>query len=88
MKYVNAAQLLPPALLSRVQKYCDGCVIYVPKKGKKLDWGTGNGTRKKYDNRNREIVLRHTSGSSVKELSKRYYLSEDSIRKILRKNDL
>ncbi len=85
MKYENAAKLLPPALLSVVQEYCDGCVVYVPKKGGKLDWGIGNGTRNSYEKRNKEIAARRASGASVKELSEEYCLSTDSIRKICRK---
>ncbi len=87
MKYVNARGLLPPELLSQIQKYRDGCLIYIPKRGKKAVWGKRNGARRKYDERNREIYKKHAAGIPVKELSKSYYLSEDSIRKIIRRKN-
>ena len=84
MKYRNARGLFPPELLLQIQKYCEGCVIYVPKRGKKVIWGKNNGARRKYDERNKEIFGKYISGVPVKALSKTYYLSEDSIRKIIR----
>ena len=84
MKYRNARGFLPPELLFQIQKYCEGCVIYVPKRGKKAVWGKNNGTRRRYDERNTEIFRRYSSGIPVRELSAEYYLSEDSIRKIIR----
>jgi len=85
MKYRNASGLLPPELLLQIQKYCEGCVIYIPKNGKKVKWGKNNGARRRYDERNREIMKKHSAGTPVKELSRVYFLSEDSIRKILRR---
>ena len=85
MEYKNASDLLPPSLLSDLQKYCEGCIVYIPKKGEKLDWGTGSGAKSRYEARNRQISADHFSGLSVKELSEQYFLTEDSIRKILRK---
>ena len=85
MKYRNAGALLPPDLLKQLQKHCEGCVIYVPKRSKSAAWGKINGTRRHYDERNREIYKKHKDGTPVKELSRTYYLSEDSIRKIIRK---
>ncbi len=85
MRYRNARELLPAELLSRIQKYCEGCLIYIPKRGKKAAWGKSNGARGRYDERNRQICKMHVSGTPVKELSQMYWLSEDSIRKIIRR---
>ena len=84
-KLENARELLPAELLSRIQKYCEGCLIYIPKRGKKAAWGKSNGARGRYDERNRQICKMHVSGTPVKELSQMYWLSEDSIRKIIRR---
>lgn len=84
MKYRNARGILPPELLLQIQKYCEGCVVYVPKRGNKVIWGKNNGARRKYDERNSEIFRRYESGIPVRKLSESYYLSEDSIRKIIR----
>ena len=85
MEYKNASSVLPPSLLSDLQEYCDGCFIYIPKKGCKLDWGAANGAKSRYEERNRQIAADRIAGLTVAELAERYCLSEDSIRKILRK---
>ena len=85
MEYKNASDLLPHALLSDLQKYCEGCIVYIPKKGEKLDWGAGSGAKRRYEERNRQISKDRSAGLSIKELSEKYFLTEDGIRKILRK---
>ena len=84
MKYVNARDVLPSDVLSEVQKYLCGELIYVPKRdNEKAGWGQINGTRKQVFLRNRSIVEAYNGGASVCELMDRYYLSEASIRKII-----
>ena len=39
MKYVNAADVLPPELLIEVSKYSGGKLLYVPTLNKKYSWG-------------------------------------------------
>lgn len=53
-KYVNAKEILPPALIEELQKYLDGAHLYVPRKTRK-SWGTESGTREQLDRRNMEI---------------------------------
>ena len=84
MKYMNARDVLPPDVLSEVQKYLCGDIIYVPKKDSdKAGWGQINGTRMQVFMRNRSIVEAHQDGVSVHELMDQYCLSEASIRKII-----
>ncbi|NLM10232.1 MAG: hypothetical protein GX213_05540 [Clostridiaceae bacterium] len=84
MKYNNAKDLLPEWLLSQVQIYIQGEVLYIPKKESvRLKWGEANGTRKFYKKRNLEIVKKYRNGAGISDLSKQYCLSEYSIKKIL-----
>ena len=82
MKYVNAKDVLPPELLSQVQKYTSGALIYIPKTNK-IGWGQSNGARAEVLNRNQQIVAKYHSGAPVYELMDMYCLSEASIRKII-----
>ena len=87
MKYVNARDVLPPDVLSEVQKYLCGELIYIPKRdNEKAGWGQINGTRKQVFSRNRSIAEAYREGTSVCELMDRYCLSEASIRKIIYNN--
>ena len=86
MNYVNAKCVLPEALIVEIQKYVDGEMIYIPTKEGKRSWGQKNGTKKQYDVRNEEIRRLYRDGASVKELSEMFYLSTDSIKKIIRKS--
>ena len=47
MKYENAKDILPATLLSQVQKYAEGKVIYIPKSKKSKGWGEASGCRQK-----------------------------------------
>lgn len=84
MPYNNAENLLPPSLLSEVQKYIQGEQIYIPRPGDtRLGWGMKNGTREMLERRNLEIRNMKGKGLSIMELADLYNLSEDSIKKIL-----
>ncbi len=84
MSYIKADDLLPPELVSEIQKYVQGAQIYIPRNRKKrLGWGQKNGTREKFENRNNQIRALKQSGLKISDLADRYCLSEDSIRKIL-----
>jgi len=84
MKYNNARDLLPEWLLSQIQVYIQGQVLYIPKKESvRLKWGEANGTRKYYMKRNMEIINKYRNGAGISDLSKQYCLSEYSIKKIL-----
>ena len=83
LKYINAKNILPISLLKELQKYVHGELVYIPKKGMiRAGWGERNGTRKRYIKRNNDIILLYRKGSSISEISGKYHLSEDSIRKI------
>ena len=84
MSYKNAKEILPEHLISEIQKYVKGEIIYIPKhEEEKTKWGTKNGSRKKYDKRNSDIRELKTKGLTVEELARIYYLSAESIKKIL-----
>lgn len=84
MKYKNAQNMLPVWLLERLQEYVQGEIIYIPKKQKlRVGWGAANGTREKYLERNIEIKMLYSNGTTISDLSLKYCLSEDSIRKIV-----
>lgn len=80
--------MLPTHLLEELQKYVDGGLIYIPKKGKRMGWGSVSGSKKSIKERNVEIINLYREGSSVEELSEQYFLSVETIRKIVYgKND-
>lgn len=83
MAYKNAKDVLPYELLCEIQKYIDGDLIYIPTKSDKTEWGKRSGARQKYAERNDEIRRRYKDRVSIEELSVRYFLSPDSIRKIV-----
>ena len=84
MSYRNAKEILPERLLEEVQRYVKGEIVYIPKQDEeKIKWGTKNGSRKKYDARNSDIKALKSGGMTVEEIARVYYLSADSIRKIV-----
>lgn len=83
MKYVNA-DVLPEGLLKEVQKYINGVMIYVPKpEGVRKGWGVNSGSRKYINQRNNEIRQKFYQGATVDQLSDEFFLSCDSIKKIV-----
>lgn len=85
MKYEKAQDILPKEIISIIQEYMDGGYLYIPRKaGNKKSWGENSGVLTQLDIRNKEIFNRYKGGSSVKELAKSYFLSEASIRRIIR----
>lgn len=84
MKYINADKVLPEKLLIEIQKYVQGETLYIPKpKTEYKKWGTSSGGRRLLDRRNSAIRQSFISGSSIQELAKEYYLSTDTIKKII-----
>ena len=83
MQYENAKDILPASLLEEVQKYAEGKVIYIPKRGKTKGWGEASGYREKLNKRNALICSRYASGASIMELAEEYYLSPESVKKIV-----
>ncbi|CAG7600630.1 hypothetical protein PAESOLCIP111_00414 [Paenibacillus solanacearum] len=84
MKYVSA-DILPEALLKEVQQYIHGAMMYVPKPEgtRRKGWGEASGSRAHIAQRNNDIRAGFSQGVSIAALSERYYLSSDSIKKIV-----
>jgi Mor family transcriptional regulator len=86
MKYEKAQNILPKHIIEIIQRYTDGGYIYVPRKNEnKKSWGENTETKKHIKTRDLEIYNMYSSGISVKTLSQQYFLTESSIRRILRK---
>lgn len=85
MEYKKAQDILPKDLIEKLQEFADGIYLYIPRKEKnKKSWGEKSGTRKELYKRNKEIYNDFKSGLTVKELSQKYYLVENSIRRIIK----
>ena len=84
MSYIKAEEILPEDLIRQIQKYADGVYIYIPRKpGTRHAWGQETDYKAELKIRNDSIRNDHASGVSVALLSRRYHLSEKSIRRIL-----
>ena len=83
MKYENARDVLPEALIREIQKYVSGKLLYIPSREKKREWGTSSGYRQYLQDRNREIRERFAAGESLDGLAECYSLSGESIRRIV-----
>ena len=78
MSYKKPIDLLPKELIEKIQEYVDGKVIYIPKKDvNKKKWGENTDTKQFLSSR-----------MSIKQLSEKYYLSEKSIQRIIKQNNL
>ncbi|RDY28084.1 hypothetical protein CHL78_007215 [Romboutsia weinsteinii] len=85
MKYEKAQNLLPENIIELIQEYIDGGYLYIPRKtNNRKSWGEGTETKKDLKERNIEILKRYDEGVSAKELTKNYFLTENSIRRIIR----
>lgn len=84
MKYVSANDILPEALLLEVQKYVQGTTLYIPSpKQRKKKWGEMSGQRAYLKERNEQIRQQFEQGVGVEALAEAYFLSLDSIKKIV-----
>lgn len=85
MKYKKAQDIMPNEIIEMIQKYADGTYIYIPRIDKnKKSWGEDSGAIKNLEIRNKDIISKYNSGTSVDELTRLFYLSESSIRRIIR----
>lgn len=85
MKYEKAENILPKDVIELIQEYVDGGYLYIPRKDdNKKAWGENSGAKGSLKKRNREIFDRYNEGISVKDLNQQYYLTEHSIRRIIR----
>lgn len=84
MKYINGKSILPQKLLDEVQTYIEGEIIYIPRKDdKKKRWGEKSGAREYLKKRNIAIIKLHENGTGTKEISEKFHLSCESIKKII-----
>ena len=84
MKYIKARSVFPQALLDEIQKYVQGDLVYIPKPpGSYKKWGADTDTKAATAQRNEEILRAFSAGFSVSELAGVYYLSEETIKKIV-----
>ncbi|WP_027624468.1 CD3324 family protein [Clostridium lundense] len=85
MKYEKAQNILPDGIIEMIQNYIDGGYIYIPKKNEnKRSWGENTETKRYLKVRDKEIFNKYSSGASVKVLAEEYFLTEGSIRRIIR----
>ncbi|QUH21368.1 CD3324 family protein [Alkaliphilus sp. B6464] len=85
MKYEKAQNILPEDVIELIQQYIEGGYLYIPVKRKnKKAWGENSGAKDSLKERNREIFDLYNQGISIKELAEQYYLTEYSIRRIIR----
>ena len=86
MSYIKAEEILPEELIRQIQKYVDGVYIYIPRKpGTRHAWGQETDYKAELKIRNDRIRSDYAAGESVTTLSRRYHLSEKSIRRNLQK---
>ncbi|MED9820792.1 MAG: CD3324 family protein [Christensenellales bacterium] len=84
MKYVNAKNLLPDALVKELQRYIQGGYLYIPAdQAQQKRWGESSGYRQALQQRNRQIVAAFRNGTSMEALAEKYFLSVSAIRKII-----
>ena len=64
MRYMKAADVLPPDLLAQVQAYIDGEYLYIPRREtSRKPWGAANGRKAETLARNQEIYRRYREGA-------------------------
>lgn len=83
MKYVNARDVLPEALLQEVQRYAADTLLYVPAAHAPRGWGEVSGGRDRLRRRNTVIRCLYRHGATMNALAAQYCLSVDAIRKIV-----
>ena len=85
MKYLNAAEVLPEHLLCEIQKHVNGEVLYIPALEERFKWGEKNGSKKYYEDRNKQIKRRYQLGHKIEDLSQEFGLAYETVRKIIYK---
>ncbi|RDU24594.1 CD3324 family protein [Anaerosacchariphilus polymeriproducens] len=86
MSYRKAEDILPLEIIELIQKYVDGENIYIPRKeNQRKKWGNNTLIRQELEKRNVQIFTDFQKGYKVQDLSIKYFLSEKSIQRILRK---
>ena len=84
MSYIKAEEILPEELIRQIQEYADGVYVYIPRKlGTRRAWGQETSYKSELKARNEQIRRDYASGAQITALSRKYHLSEKSIRRIL-----
>lgn len=84
MQYKQANTIFPQYLLKEIQKYAEGCIVYIPNKsGNRKEWGLTTNAKTEISERNENIRAEYKNGKSLKELSGKYFLAIDTIKKII-----
>lgn len=84
MGYRRAEDVLPENILTLVQQYVDGEMLYIPRKGDRRSQGSETCTRQELAKRNEQMYADYQLGSTIGELAERYYLTEKSVQRIIR----
>jgi len=84
VSYIKAEDILPEDLIRQIQEYADGVTLYIPRKpGTRHTWGQETDYKTELKVRNDRIRRDYAGGTGVAALSRKYHLSEKSIRRIL-----
>jgi len=84
MKYKNADAVFPASLLEEIQKYVQDGIVYIPKaKERYKRWGENTRSKDLTFMRNNEIKSAFKQGSTIEELAGHYFLSINSIKRIV-----
>lgn len=83
MKYENGKDIFPERLLKQIQKYVSGKLVYIPASSQKRAWGETSGYKQYLNERNRDIKAKFDAGAGIGQLADEYYLSHESIKKIV-----
>ena len=85
MGYIRAEDILPKEVLELIQQYVDGQAIYIPRRTEcHKSWGDGTETKKDLMMRNHQMYTEYRTGVTIAELSRRYFLTEKSVQRIIR----
>ncbi|MFI3604652.1 CD3324 family protein [Vagococcus fluvialis] len=84
MEYKKAEEILPKELLKEIQNYIQGATLYIPKETHH-EWGEKSGIKDKLHKRNQLIKEKFQQGNSIQSLANDFYLSEETIKKIVYK---
>jgi hypothetical protein len=84
MEYKKAYDVFPQALVDEMQRYAEGCIVYIPKRsGNRAPWGAKTKIRTDIARRNSCIRSAFKRGTNIIQLSEQYFLSPETIRKIV-----
>jgi len=84
MKSIKAQAVFPESLLTEIQKYIQGEIVYIPKlKDDYKKWGDNTGAKKTIAQRNDNMVKAFRAGTSILQLAEIYGLAEDTVKKIV-----